>query len=102
MSDKSLTVIARLKAKVGKEAQLESALRAVLTPTRNEHGCLNYDLHVNSENPGDFLFYENWISASDLDRHLKSDHIIALQNQTAELLAEPVEIIRCWKINNHS
>jgi quinol monooxygenase YgiN len=102
MSDKTLSVIARLKAKEGKEAQLESALKAVLIPTRNEQGCVNYDLHVNSENPGEFFFYENWVSTCDLDRHLQSEHIVALKNKAAELLAEPAEIIRCWKVDSNS
>ena len=37
-----LTVIARAKAKAGREKELEQAMRAVVTPTHQESGCLRY------------------------------------------------------------
>ena len=35
-----LTVMARAKAKPGREAELEQAMRAVVVPTHQEAGCL--------------------------------------------------------------
>lgn len=50
----------------------------LLAPTRQEAGCLNYDLHQLSEEPTRFLFHENWTSQAHLDAHLQSAHIKAL------------------------
>jgi hypothetical protein len=59
-----LTVIAKLKAKDVSEEQLYEELRNLVGPTRAEEGCINYDLHRSVEDPGTFMFYENWESRS--------------------------------------
>jgi quinol monooxygenase YgiN len=48
--------VARIKAKPGQEARVRSRLALLLGPTRAEKGCLNFDMHVSTENPGEFLF----------------------------------------------
>lgn len=55
-----LTIVAQLKAKPGKEKELQQVLQALIEPTRHEKGSINYDMHVSNEDPGLFLFYENW------------------------------------------
>ena len=60
MSSGKLTVVARFKAKPGKEEQVKRELLKLLAPTRAETGCLNYDLHESLGNPAEFLFHENW------------------------------------------
>ena len=68
MSAKTVTVVATFHAKPGQEAELKKALIALVAPTRQEKGCLNYDLHVSAEDPTKFLFHENWTSKADLRR----------------------------------
>jgi len=90
---RTLTVIAFIKAKPGKETVLHEALLALVTATREEAGCINYDLHVSTENPGHFAFHENWASKQHLDEHLKSPHLAAVAARGAELFAEPPQIM---------
>jgi quinol monooxygenase YgiN len=78
MNAKTVTVVATFEAKPGREAELKNALIGLLAPTRQEPGCLNYDLHQSPDEPGKFLFHENWTSRELLDAHLKSPHIAAL------------------------
>lgn len=87
-----LTVVARICAKPGKEAEVQQALLTLVAATRAEAGCLNYDLHVSHDDPTLFLFYENWTSKAHLDAHAQSAHIQAFRARAGELLAEPVEI----------
>ena len=47
-----LTIIAKLKARPGKEQEVYDACHALLAPTLAEEGCLNYDMHRSSEDPG--------------------------------------------------
>ena len=63
----TITVLARLRAKKGLESRLRQELQSLLDPTRAETGCISYDLHESGEEPGLFLFYENWKSQADLD-----------------------------------
>ena len=87
-----VTVIAFHRARPGKEDALREALLSLCAPTREEQGCLNYDLHVSAEDPGLLVFHENWASKADLDRHLASPHIDAFRLVADELLAEPPDI----------
>src|SRR4051812_877404 len=95
---KTLTVIAFIKAKPGKEADLREALLPLVAATRKEAGCINYDLHISTENPGHFGFHENWASKQQLDDHLKSPHLAAVAARGAELFAEPPQIMTFERI----
>jgi len=90
---KTLTVIAIIKAKSGKETELRDTLLALIPITRNEPGCINYDLHVSTENPGHFAFHENWASQQHLADHLARPHLVALAAKGAELFAEAPQIM---------
>ena len=78
MNAKLITVVATFQAKPGKEADLKKALIGLVAPTRKEAGCINYDLHISPEDPGKFLFHENWTTRATLDAHLQNDHIKVL------------------------
>ncbi|MBL8292313.1 MAG: antibiotic biosynthesis monooxygenase [Bryobacterales bacterium] len=81
-----------MKAKAGKEDDLRRALIALVAPTRQEDGCVQYDLHEKTDEPGRFVFYENWVSADHLARHAASAHIQSFRAGAGDLLAEPARI----------
>jgi quinol monooxygenase YgiN len=87
-----LTVVAELHAKAGKEEDLRRALLDLIEPTRPEEGCVQYDLHVHTDNPCRFVFYENWVSKEHLDRHLASEHLKRFLALADDLLAEPPSV----------
>jgi quinol monooxygenase YgiN len=89
-----LTIIAKLRAKPGMEARVREVFSVLRTPTHQEAGCLYYEMHQSLENPREFLFYENWISAAHLDAHLKTPHVQAAFKIAPEILEGPVEISR--------
>jgi quinol monooxygenase YgiN len=81
-----LTVIARVKAKPGKESELEQALRGAVAPTHAEAGCLRYALHRSLDDPATFLFVERWVSREALDQHLETPHLKAIRAKFKDLL----------------
>lgn len=83
-----LTVIAYMKAADGKADELRSALESLIEPTLAEDGCVNYDLHESTEDPGRFFFYENWESAGHLDAHLETPHLVDFAGKAEDLLDE--------------
>lgn len=87
-----LTVVAEVKAKPGKEAELRATLLELIGPTRREDGCVQYDLHVHTIDPGHFLFYENWTSQETLARHAVSAHLKVLGEKLKDLAAGPVRV----------
>jgi quinol monooxygenase YgiN len=97
MSDKKVTVVARIRAKGGMEEKVKQELLALVSPTRSEKGCINYVLHQSVENKTLFMFYENWVSKKDLDGHLKMPYMKSHLEKAKEILAEPGEI-SLWEI----
>ena len=87
-----LIVIARVKAKAGKEQELAAILKGFLAPTRREAGCVQYDLHRDHDDPGSFVFYERWTDEAALDAHLKTAHITSGFAAMAALLEGPAII----------
>jgi len=83
----TLTIVAQITATQGKEALLQAELEKLITPTRAEEGCLQYDLHVDNEAPGFFVFYENWTSDALLQAHLKAPHLDAFRAATQGAVA---------------
>ncbi len=92
MNEKAVTVIAQMKAKSGKEAQVRKELLALVGPSRKDPGCLNYDLHQGQDQPGLFMFHENWTSKAHLDAHLKKPDLQAVLGQVSPLLSEAPQI----------
>jgi len=90
MSD--CTIIGMVVAKPEKREELRAILAAQVVPARAEPGCINYEFHVDAEDPNTFMFYENWRGAADLDAHLRMPHLKPLQSRVDELLSRPVEI----------
>jgi quinol monooxygenase YgiN len=99
MGAEPLTVVAIFRAKPGREADLETALRAMPAPTRLEIGCLNYDLHRVPSDPGRFFFHENWTTVDDHRAHMQTPHVKRLLSLTPDLLAEPILEFKGERLN---
>jgi quinol monooxygenase YgiN len=96
MNKKTVTVVATFHARPGKEAELRAALFGLVAITRQEPGCVNYDLHVSAEDPAKFLFHENWTSEALLEAHLAAPHVQALLPRVNELCTGFPEI-KTWE-----
>jgi quinol monooxygenase YgiN len=77
----SYTVLAIFEAKSGQEKALKEILNSLIEPTLLEEGCLNYDLHECLDNPGQFMFYENWVNQLAHARHCEMPHIKEWQDR---------------------
>jgi quinol monooxygenase YgiN len=87
-----LTVVAKMKALLGKEKELKKNLLDLVKPTHAEEDCIDYILHESLESPGTFLFYENWTSKEKLDQHLQTAHLKSFLGQVDQLLEGEVEL----------
>lgn len=58
----------------GREQELENELHTLLSPTREEPGCLAYELHRDPDHSGRFLLYEKFRDQTALDTHLATPH----------------------------
>ena len=98
MQQTLVTVVAEATAKAGKENEARQLLLGLLAPTRKEEGCIQYDPHEVADQPGHFIFYENWASQAALDAHLKSPHVASAFAKMPELFEGMPRILICRRI----
>jgi len=91
MKSRTLTLVVTFQARPGKEDKLRTLLTGMLAPTRQEEGCLNYDLHTSPDDPSKFLIYENWASKGHHEAHDKTPHVQNLRACISELASRPVK-----------
>lgn len=82
-----VTIVVLMRARAGHEPFLEAELRALVSPTRKEDGCLQYDLHRASDGTGAFLLHEVWASREHHTAHTKTDHFLRWNARKDALLA---------------
>jgi quinol monooxygenase YgiN len=83
----AVALVVIMHSKPGQELLLQAELTALLRPTRNEEGCLLYDLHRSTDVPGDFLFYEIWSSREAHAAHKRTPHFLRWNARKDILLA---------------
>lgn len=87
-------VIARFRAREGKEDALRTVLAALVSPSRREISCYQYDLLQGSTDARTFCFVERWDGDKALDDHGASEHVRRASEQIADLLEVPPDIQR--------
>ncbi|WP_420413546.1 putative quinol monooxygenase [Roseibium sp.] len=83
-----LTIVANITAQPDKIELVKTELLKLIDITREEAGCINYDLHQDNENPAHFLFYENWETRELWQAHMKAPHLAAYLAATEGAVAE--------------
>jgi quinol monooxygenase YgiN len=73
----AIILTAMVKAKAGQEDAVKEALMSLVEPTRQEPGCLVYNLHQSKSDPTQFMFYEQWANQEAFDAHGKQPHMKA-------------------------
>jgi quinol monooxygenase YgiN len=94
MSQDTLRVIARLRAKPGKENELRTLAVGLLAPTRKEAGCIRYELLVNEADPAELTFVEEWRDGAALDAHLATAHVEFAVRRCPDLLVGELDLRR--------
>ncbi|WP_300452509.1 putative quinol monooxygenase [Accumulibacter sp.] len=75
----SLSIIASIVAHPEHRETVRQALSAMLTPTRAEAGCRQYDLHVDQADPNRMVMIERWTDDAALDAHVATPHMAQLK-----------------------
>ena len=87
-----ISIIAVLKARPDKTESLRDALKALLQPTRQEPGNLDYALFQLRDEPETFYVRESWRDEAALEEHIALPHFQAFIGQMESLLAEPLRL----------
>ena len=90
----TIHVVARLIARPDTVTELQTVLLHLIEPTRQEPGCLRYQLLHNAADPTDFTFVEEWADATALEAHFTTPHVQAAFAQAPPLIAMELDIRR--------
>ena len=88
MSNQSITIVARILAKIEKKEFVKTELLKLADLSKSDKGCINYDLHQDNENSNLFFVYENWENPDALQKHVESTHFTEYMKATEHATEE--------------
>jgi len=95
-------VVAEVRAKAGKEAELRAITLTLVARVRAEPNNLLYFLQEDRESPGHFVFYEIFATQADFDAHNATPHVQAWFKRLPELAEGGVKVTRLKILGNQS
>jgi quinol monooxygenase YgiN len=81
-----LVVVAVMKAKAGKEQEVEKALKEMVPKVEAETDTLIYTLHRAKKEPGKFLMYEKYTGKEALAQHSSTPYFMELFSKIGPML----------------
>jgi quinol monooxygenase YgiN len=90
--EQEITLVVKTTAKKGSEDAVKKELLTLVEPTRKEKGCIQYNLHVET-NTGVFVFYEIWENNDVLQLHTRTDHFKNTMGNVKDLLEKPMDVM---------
>lgn len=94
MSRHTIRVVAQVVARTEKISEVQTILQEIIAPTRQETGCLSYQLLHHRSNPAVFLFIEEWADEQAIDTHFGTAHIQQALAKVMPMLAQAPDIQR--------
>jgi len=77
---------------LSKRDEVEAAYAELMRASLAEPGCLLYDLVVDEENPNVWHMFEKWESRAAWNDHMKSEHVLRIQQLEPELIVAPTKL----------
>lgn len=87
-----LTNVAFFTALPGQSDALGQRLLALVGPTRQEPGCVRYDVYQSSDSAEGWFVYEDWRSPTDFCGHMQTAYVQAFMDVLDSLCSEAPEI----------
>lgn len=83
-----LYMIATLRLKPGEHPAFMHAAANLIAATRQEPGCISYDLQRSITDPQVFVFLERWNSRDSMEIHMRSEHLAAFRALSGDVVQE--------------
>ncbi len=85
-------VIAKIQIIAGKEKEFLGIIPALIKSTRNEPGNLAYTFYQSTENPSEFIVYEEYTDEAAFNAHCDSEAFQTFEKQAGPLFAKELDI----------
>jgi len=87
-----VSVIVKETIKEGQLGAFVDYMRELIRLTKEEGGCIAYDLYEAADGSGEVVLVELWESQGALDKHIQTDHFISLVPGADVYKAKPSEV----------
>src|ERR1700740_3827105 len=87
-----IVTVGRVTTDAQRREELLRAGQAVARAPRAEHGCRDYRIYQDTENPDEFVFVEEWDSDDALKRHFATEHVAEFMRAIPATLAAPPDV----------
>jgi quinol monooxygenase YgiN len=84
--------IAHLNAQPDKLEELGALLTSLLEPTRQEAGCIRFELQQNRDSPTEFAVVSEWLNDQAVQVHVSSFYAQHALRKLPELLTSPMDL----------
>jgi quinol monooxygenase YgiN len=91
-------VFVRLHARQGEEGAVEEALREVAGPSRDEGGCLSFEMFRSARDPRLFFIHSRWVDEAAFQKHAELAHTLRFLARVDALLDEPRDVTRTQRM----
>ena len=91
-------VFVRLRARAGEESAVEEALREVLGPSREESGCVSFEVFRSVRDRRRFYIHSRWTDEAAFEKHAELPHTVRFLERVDALLDQPREVTRTERI----
>src|SRR5437879_7277995 len=87
-------VFVRLHAREGEECSVEQVLRDVLSPSREEPGCVSFHIFRSMRDRRLFYIHSRWVDEAAFQAHADLPHTMRFLKRVDALLDQPREVTR--------
>ncbi len=82
----ALTIVAKIMIQPEKVEFVKGEMLKLIPPTREEKGCIFYNLHQDNNEPSHMIWVESWETTEDWQAHNNSEHIASYRQATGEFV----------------
>lgn len=72
--NKPIIKTAFILSKKGMEKELRESLREIAHKTKEEKGCIQFEIHENMDKPEEFILWEHFVDKQAFDDHLNRSY----------------------------
>ncbi len=87
-----IIVIAIMNVKPGKKDAFILDAKDLVTETRQETGCISYDLLTSTEDEDLLVMLEKWEDIESLNAHMETDHFKKFGETIERFLTKEIEV----------
>jgi quinol monooxygenase YgiN len=90
----NFSVIASFKVALEAKELFEESLAILAAKTQQEPGCIEYEVHKNSEIDGSYFIIEKYLTYEDYVAHRESAYILEFKAAVGNIFIQPPVVFR--------